>query len=68
MVLTRSSTPYEWEGMPLGPEPRKFVPERFLLNNRRHPFIDLPFSAGPRNYIGTFFSFPGHVLWFCSGS
>jgi cytochrome P450 len=47
--------------MPLDPEPHKFIPERFLLNNK-HPFNDLPFSAGPRNYIGTFFSFHGHVL------
>jgi hypothetical protein len=48
--------------MPLDLEPHKFISERFLLNNKRHPFIGLPFSVGPRNRIGTFFSFPGHVL------
>jgi len=39
--------PRYWE------KPNEFYPERFLTPNKRHPFLYLPFSAGPHTCIAS---------------
>lgn len=38
------------------PNPDVFDPSRFESNDGRNPFSYLPFSAGPRNCVGMFFT------------
>ncbi|CAB5372642.1 unnamed protein product [Rhizophagus irregularis] len=42
--------PKYWEN------PNQYNPDRFLINEKRHPFSWIPFSAGHRNCIGQNFS------------
>uniref|UniRef100_A0A1D1YE05 Cytochrome P450 4F22 n=1 Tax=Anthurium amnicola TaxID=1678845 RepID=A0A1D1YE05_9ARAE len=36
--------------------PKQYNPERFLNNEKRHPFSWIPFSSGPRNCVGQNYS------------
>ncbi|GET01449.1 cytochrome P450 [Rhizophagus clarus] len=42
--------PKYWEN------PKQYDPDRFLSNEKRHPFSWIPFSSGPRNCVGQNFA------------